>query len=272
MSILLEALKKSEEQRQLGKAPNIHSPAGEPASGTDGGPQWVPLGMMTLAAIAMAWIGWQQFRLPPESGAANTTEVAANEAPVEMPQPDGQQPAPAAVDTGPAPTEAPTETVMARRPQVVAKAGGRTPVESFKPDTRALADAKVMPPAEPGPADAPVTQGVAQTEPPQARPAAREDGGAQPRTAQSKPAADAPQPHTTEPISFWELPQNVRDDLPDLRISVLVYAERPDDRFVLIGGQRFIEKETVDGRVVLEEIRRKGAVFSYRTYRFLVEG
>jgi general secretion pathway protein B len=68
------------------------------------------------------------------------------------------------------------------------------------------------------------------------------------------------------------LPQNVRDDMPDLHISVLVYAERPEDRFVLINGQRVVEREVVDHGVVLEEIRRNGAVFQYRTYRFMVEG
>ena len=33
MSILLDALKKSEELRQLGKAPSIHSPVAEPGDG-----------------------------------------------------------------------------------------------------------------------------------------------------------------------------------------------------------------------------------------------
>ena len=271
MSILLEALRKSEEQRQLGKAPNIHSPAGEPARGPDGGAQWVPLGMMTLAAIAMAWIGWQQFRLPPDSGAASTEEVGVNAPADESPQPQGREPAPGAADSGAAATEAPAETVAARQPQLVADAGRRTPVESFQPDTRAPVDASGAPPAETG-ADAPAAQGVAQAEPPQAAAAAQDDARPQPRTARAEPAPAAAQPHVPEPISYWELPQNVRDNLPDLHITVLVYAERPEDRFVLINGQRRVENTLVDNDLLLEEIRRNGAVFTYRTYRFLVEG
>jgi general secretion pathway protein B len=68
------------------------------------------------------------------------------------------------------------------------------------------------------------------------------------------------------------LPQGVRDSLPELRISVLVYAEQPQDRFLLVSGQRMVEKDEYEGGVVLDEIRRDGAVFLYRKYRFLVKG
>ena len=53
---------------------------------------------------------------------------------------------------------------------------------------------------------------------------------------------------------------------------MLVYAEKPEDRFLLINGQRLVEKEELTAGVVLEEIRRDGAVFRYRNYRFLVKG
>ena len=79
-------------------------------------------------------------------------------------------------------------------------------------------------------------------------------------------------PNQSEPISFWQVPQALRDGLPELRITVLVYAEAPEDRFVLINGQRMVEKEELISGVVLDEIRRDGAVFLYRNYRFLVKG
>jgi general secretion pathway protein B len=86
----------------------------------------------------------------------------------------------------------------------------------------------------------------------------------------SRPAR--PPAAATEPITFWELPQGIRDSLPDLRITVLVFAERPEDRFVLIGGQRRVENDQIQDGLLLEEIRREGAVFTYRNYRFLVKG
>jgi len=274
MSILLDALKKSEEQRQLGQTPTIHSPSGEPVRGGDGGTQWVPLAMMTLAALAMAWIGWQQFRPLPETGTAPTTDVVANEPAADVPQPEGQAASEPADETGSAATELPAEPVTARRPQVVAGAGQRTPVESFKPDTRALRDATVMPPADAERGEAPAARAMAQTGTtvePEADAAAGPARG-DPESVTEQPRTGRTPQHQSQPISYWELPQNVRDDMPDLHISVLVYAERPEDRFVLINGQRVVEREVVDHGVVLEEIRRNGAVFQYRTYRFMVEG
>ena len=74
-----------------------------------------------------------------------------------------------------------------------------------------------------------------------------------------------------EPVSYWELPQNVRDGMPELRITVMVYDDDPVERFMLVNGQRLREKDSLEG-VELEEIRRDGAVFRYRNYRFLVKG
>jgi general secretion pathway protein B len=68
------------------------------------------------------------------------------------------------------------------------------------------------------------------------------------------------------------LPQGVRDNLPEIKITVLVYAEEPDDRFVLTNGQRLAEKDELQSGLVLDEIRRDGAIFLYRKYRFLVKG
>jgi general secretion pathway protein B len=124
----------------------------------------------------------------------------------------------------------------------------------------AVQEAATEPQQPQGPADsAPATAGAA------AQPVAETP------TAAASQAAQA-DPKTTEPISYWELPQGIRDSLPDLRITVLVYAESPENRFVLVGGQRLAEKDPYQEGVVLEEIRREGAVFLYRNYRFLVEG
>ena len=72
----------------------------------------------------------------------------------------------------------------------------------------------------------------------------------------------------TEPISYWQLPQSVRDSLGELRVSVLVYAENPQDRFLLVNGQRLREQESLEDGLLLLEIQRDRAIFSYRDYRF----
>ena len=78
--------------------------------------------------------------------------------------------------------------------------------------------------------------------------------------------------HAAEPISFWQMPQSLRDGMPEFKISVLVYAENPQDRFLLINGQRLLEKEELDSGVVLDEIQPDRAVFRYRIYKFFVKG
>ena len=57
----------------------------------------------------------------------------------------------------------------------------------------------------------------------------------------------------------------------DYRFSVLVFAADPEDRFVLIDGQRLKEGDSIQPGLLVKEIRRDGVVFSYRLYQFLVE-
>jgi general secretion pathway protein B len=63
----------------------------------------------------------------------------------------------------------------------------------------------------------------------------------------------------------------MRDGLPDLRISVLVYAELPENRFVLMNGERLREGQELPNGLLLEEIRRDRAIFNYRNYRFYLK-
>ena len=255
MSILLDALRKSEEQRQLGKPPSIHSPASGAGDARPGAQQWIPLTLIAVSAIAMAWIGWQQYRLPAAPATRDSvTEVAAASAQA------GAQVEP---ESGSGRGEDKPEPPPARPPQ----AALRTPVEGFRPETKALRNVTVMPPDVQ--ADGQPAEPAASEAAPEVAAAAQSGGSA---AAEAKPRESRVERHVTEPISFWELPQGIRDGLPELHVTVLVYAERPQDRFVLVSGQRLVEKDEYGDGVVLEEIRRDGAVFQYRTYRFLMKG
>lgn len=243
MSILLEALKKSEQSRQLGETPTLGTPV-EGTSGSDGTPgNMVPALLIVLSAIVMAWFGWQQFTVPEASDTmAEPAVVSSRESPVPVTS-DAGEPAP------------------------------RTRTENY----RAAAETSAKSPAEIQSADEgrdteerqklrqSVEQFVAEQDS-EPEPVARESA---PREPASDPGL---KPHIAEPISYWELPQGVRDTLPEIRITVLVYADEPGDRFVLSNGQRLVEKDELDSGLVLDEIRRDGAVFKYRNYRFLVKG
>ncbi|OAB56809.1 hypothetical protein AY599_06475 [Leptolyngbya valderiana BDU 20041] len=85
--------------------------------------------------------------------------------------------------------------------------------------------------------------------------------------------ADEPDwtPEAAEYIRAWELPLSVRRSLPALTLNIHVFSDLPEERFVLINGERYVSgDELVDG-AQLVDIRREGAIVDYRDYRFLLE-
>ena len=64
MSILLDALKKSESQRLLGQTPTIHTAIAAPVAKRETEQHWIALSMLALSAVAIAWFVWQQYRQP----------------------------------------------------------------------------------------------------------------------------------------------------------------------------------------------------------------
>lgn len=263
MSILLEALKKSEQERQLGQTPTLNTRPDEPSNGAATPNPWILLAMATVSVCVMAWFGWQQFREP--AGAEVSRVATAQTA-------EGVTPA---VEQAPQPRTL-TETYQ---PEVSesAPASENAPERiNSEPDDRDrlrrsvstyTADQEPTPEAAQAEKVAAVLEAVQETA---AKPLPEEGDGAQ--SAQKPGRREALEPHVAEPISYWELPQGIRDDLPPIKITVLVYAEHPEDRFLLSNGQRLVEKDQLDGGLVLDEIRKDGAVFLYRNYRFLVKG
>jgi general secretion pathway protein B len=263
MSILLDALKKSEEQRQLGAAPNIHGSAAATSLDSEEGQRWLPLSMMALSLVLMVWIGLKQLAQP-ES--LITSEQVASRAEAATPGPGrgvgaGQRPAEAAQSISSdrrTPVEAlpgPVDGEQAKGEEIPGGAE-RARLQDAVADYRAE-----QPEPLPEPVDESASEGLD-----------RADTGAQPRVGRAAPGGEADGPHISEPISFYELPQRVRDTLPEIKITVLVYANDSDDRFLLVNGKRLREQEDLESGVKLDEIRREGAVFLYRNYRFMVKG
>jgi general secretion pathway protein B len=282
MSILLDALKKSETQRQLGKTPTIHTAVESPDAARVTEQQWIPLSMLALSAVAIAWFGWQQFREPEAAPDQAGVEVVAMPQAVENPVVENP-----VVENPVVETQVPAEKTDPRSMKSTTGAS----LWNLKKD---LAESTTLPansPEEAGDRREKLSQSfnsyeaekdtVADTAA-ELSPTTVAKTPPDPVTNQSRVAEEALvatpnkhssrlQPHESEPISFWQIPQALRDGLPEFRINVLVYAEKKEDRFLLINGQRLVEKEELTDGVVLDEIRRDGAVFLYRNYRFLVK-
>lgn len=282
MSILLDALKRSEEQRQLGKAPDIHASAGAGPVQRSARQRRVIVLLVVVGAVALAWFGWRQFQSPESEdvSAGETVSVAAEPISSEPDAaPDSPSPAqPQSRDSAPlevASQRTPVESLPAESGGT--RADGAAAASDLEPRRARVNESftafEAAQQAADESQDSPVLAATApSTSAPLPEQAETQTPGSP--TEQAAPAARSAgaEPRTTEPISYWALPQGIRDSLPDLRITVLVYSERPKDRFVLVGGQRLVEKDQYQEGIVLEEIRREGAVFLYRNYRFLVEG
>ena len=266
MSLILEALKKSEQQRRLGEAPTLGSPMIVMRRRRNILPALIVLVVLGLA------LAWWLLRTP---APAPTTATQQASAPVVTP--------PASVATPPAPTP----TAPVRAPTTAA---APTPAAAARPSMQLPADDRpgsvaTLPPASPlvgGPRNAagaaapstvaPATPAV-RTPPAKDKPIAA--AAAKPAPA-TQPAATPPPARTVRPVarapalpSVWELPYSTRKDLPKLSLTMHLYAPVPRERFVVIDGERYVEGDEIADGVILREIRADGMVLDFKGQRFV---
>jgi general secretion pathway protein B len=260
MSILLEALRKSEKNQQVHEAPTIHSddPSGPVSEPLRTGPLAI---LLIVALFVCGWLVWRQYQ-PPEGSYQSPVSLGADR--------DRAVSTPVTVDKQVEP-DAPS------LPGATISSGQRrTPVESYQPPQSGVSATTTT-------AQGPATSDAVNTaaELPENKPARPDQ-----KTSVSLPEP-TPTPATTDktaetgsesyhpgepaPIGYWELPDSIRAEVPEIKFSVLVYAADPADRFVLVNGERLEEGGSAQTGLVVKEIRRDGVVFSYRLYQFLVE-
>ena len=258
MSILLEALRKSEKGQRQVEAPTIHSEQHIAAASEEVNKG--PLAVLLLAALLLiAWIVWHQYE-PSTSGYQPPVALPANKDGAIKSAATSMQAVDSTTDSE---TSAPNDTARAAGKQQ------RTPVENFEQVATVSSETTVKPKVT-KPLTRPTKVGSGKAKP---KPQVADAGVSRAPTAPSEKPDHNKQSDDMRPqaISYWELPDAVRADVPVMKFSVLVYAGKPADRFVLINGQRLTEGESIQQGLVVEEIRRDGVVFSYRLYKFLVE-
>ena len=209
---------------------------------------WIPLSLLALSACVLAWFGWQQFQVPEleDSPAAQVAVV----------EPDAEPQARTLTESfqakGNSQEEQAAPAPVSSKNSEEDKARLNQSFNDFTADNDKVEAAP------------PTSNPIAAAELPSTQEAVPE--------LEVEPGQSKLEPHVAEPLSYWELPQGVRDNLPEIKITVLVYSDKPDDRFLLTNGQRMAEKDELQNGLVLDEIRRDGAIFLYRKYRFLVKG
>lgn len=293
MSYILDALKKSEIQRQQGRVPDLTTlPAnvGAPVSGVGAGrsPWMVGGAVLALAAVAAGLLlGWQAWR-----SAGEERPVAP--APVAAPAPGNVQPArvpdPVAVSAPvPAASSAPVVPVPALRAPAEPRArqalvpAEPAPPPPAKPVVVAPTVEEAVPSAAPAPkplrpAAPPPAPAVAPQSPPVATPAAapRPAAAAAPAAPPAAAAAASlPPPGDGPPgtpparvLNFSELPAVLRRNVPPLVVSGFSYAEEPEMRMVVINDRMLREGDEAGPGISVDRIGTEGVILNYQGYRF----
>jgi general secretion pathway protein B len=266
MSYILEALKKAEQERQLGQVPRLthshHTPLFQGAAETlplQRAAGWL-LGSLLIISIVAASLGhWfaQQWQPTPQISTTFSnehTQPSTTTAPIN---------AIAAADKTQHTTNPPATLTL---PTVSPLAQQQSPATGPILTKTTLAEqSKPLPKPEP-----------AQTLTPAPEPKATSK--AELKTAEPLPRVIKPSPMPTQPptvpniaehtvILLHELPPNIQQRLLPLKINVHVYATEPAQRFVLINGQRYREgMQLIDKPIKLLQIRPDDIILSYQTW------
>ena len=233
MSYILDALKKADQERTLGKVPDLEAAHwGERRSKRSYRWVWVVGGLLLInGALLVMLLGSDDDVVPGSDGQSGQ----ADSIPV--------TPVPRTENVTVSP---PRDIVHPREPVYVPPS---TPVK--------------RPPANTW--QAPVTPAetvVNQAPPPVATPA----------PAFVRPPAPAAKPVTASSVPEWnDLSLEFRSGFELPHIDVHVYSDNPDKRFILVDLQKFREGETLGSGAVLEEILPGSIQLYYQGTRFRVE-
>ncbi len=79
-------------------------------------------------------------------------------------------------------------------------------------------------------------------------------------------ARPAQAPAVTPPVTPGRPPAEPK--AAGLKLEVLIYAEAPAERTIFINGRKYVEGDSIEGRLRVEEIQEEGVVLSEEGRRF----
>jgi len=278
MSFILDALRKSEHERQRQTGPAlVETPVAAPK------PKSNPWATAALALLVVNLIAIGVLLLV-RSGEAPPAEPVAQSLPSAAPAsatPEAAAPAGAAMEAPPGtpPAAAPAQAAVAQTlpttsPPAAPPPPMLRPAEPVAPTTRnplerevagyspameyeAAASAAAPPPGPPAVVATPRRGGTVVYE---SLPDAGTLTAAGPPRAAGSPSRNMP---TADDVA-------ASSGLPELKLELHVYSNRPQERFVFINGAKYREGETTQEGAAVEEITSDGVIMSARGNRFLL--
>lgn len=285
MSIILDALRKSEAARRRSETPDLFStmPAtAAPPSTPRRKPVLAIAVAASLAAMLLAGTAWWWMRqdATPELAVADSRGNAAEQATdpavqrdvsVQTGDPAAQIPAPTSLPPNAPLSSMPTSSVpMSNAPApnatVPNAAAAATPPTAAIPTPHAA-----PPPATSNAAPSTSTNPLATTTPPSLpSPPAAVRNPSQTAAQSAAASSSLPPPAGNGPLRVADLDPASRRQLPPLKLSMHLWNEAPAQRFVILDGQRLREGDLL-GEIVVERIDREGAILIWRGERIRID-
>ncbi len=239
MSFILDALKKSESDRQRQSGPALFEVKVAPRRTRL--PLWA-LALALLLAVNLVILAWMLLRHPTAHAEATLDAAAGHPAPAPLP-----------VSTVSAPLPAPAPAALLA-PAVIAPATG--------PAGAPVTAVPVSAVHAPAPAAAAPNSSAEQQNPEDLAPAA------EPIAA---PLSSHVRRGTADGVPLYQdWAASSGASLPQLRLDLHVYAARPEERFVMINMHKLREGDSLPEGVRVDSITPEGAVLTYNGARFLL--
>jgi len=264
MSLILDALKKSEAERKLGQAPGLLSTQNSPERAAHDPRRGLRIALISISALLIVtllilafWMGRQQStdgKSPQANAPATQHASVPSQAGSGETNPSSPQQKPPVTDrtSGAAPRKPasgiprPTVSVSAAQP------ARRTPKERESMPVAAGS----LPATSQAEAQPPQPQAISST--------------TKPAPEGESPIVETSKPELEQLPRVFDLSQAERAGLPPLQVSMYVYSEDRARRFVLIDGHRYGEGENIASGLSSEEIRSDGIVLDFQKRRFLL--
>ena len=292
MSFILDALKKSESDRQRQNGPALYEvKVAAPRSPL---PYWA-IGLAVLLGVNLIIVAWALLRRPSHTQGLEPPALATANAP--------SQPAPASVTTlspagGVVPnSSAVTPTPTGATPTASGAPASATPGTAPPAQIQSLAAIQTPPagqgsgvspgaaiPQVPGAGGTPGAApppGVANGAASKAAAQGSEDNSAQP--ANPDDYAPATEPGASSNVGFHvrratesgvplysQAATSPGSGIPELRLDLHAYAAKPEDRFVLINMKRLREGDSLPEGIKVESITPDGVILSHNGSKFLL--
>jgi len=271
MSYILDALKKADKERKRGTVPNLSTdqdPTPHKPKKRSLWPYILIVVILMNAGIVLFWLNpWESQET---TIVAKSPAVVKHDSPATLPKQESSDTKPHNVSTSVHPDKIPLSGIHNNKEKdshklqttMPSQKQAETPQQTQTEQTHTTHEDDIQDESP---------QGI-QSEGP-ATPSSTTIASPSTETITSDKKDSSPHPPSESRFILYDLkslPSSVKEDLPDINISVFVYSDDPSSRVVKINGQTVREGQELTDGLKVEKIVPEGVIFNYEDYRFRV--